>query len=159
MARRRNIGPQAEPLPPVRPAVADAECHAAYRSMIAAEIGLPNYREKGIADDGRPLGLLALLVNPLALFLISLLLLGAVTMMTLWRAGMFGELAVRHNPIVKEHATRHAPAMVPPVPEYVFANDTAFVPAPLDKPAGVVRTDPAIDAGDDNIDAASEAAK
>jgi len=88
MARNRIIGAASmrEVRKPSR--VADAAAHAEYREMIAAEIGTPDFRTKYV-DDGRPVGLFALLTRPLALFLMSVLALATVYTWKLWREGWF----------------------------------------------------------------------
>jgi hypothetical protein len=138
MARNRIIGPATarEVRKPSR--VADAAAHAEYREMIVAEIGQPDFRAQHV-DDGRPVGLLALLFRPLSLFLLSIIALASVYTFKLWREGWFEQFRqVEEVPLVAAPTTSWIAGrgQAPPIEGRVPVAKPKPVTAPAPEPSG-----------------------
>lgn len=96
MARNRQIGPAARSAPVARVAPpSSAQVQAEYRAMLADELGPAVFNRKPSRDDGRPVGLLRLMLRPAGLFGLAMLALFAVTMVKLWREGVFESYRVK----------------------------------------------------------------
>lgn len=107
MARNRQIGPAARSAPVARVAPpSSAQVQAEYRAMLSDELGPAVFNRRPSRDDGRPVGLLRLLLRPAGLFGLALLALFAVTIVKLWREGVFESFrvkAVSSAPIVDKN--------------------------------------------------------
>jgi hypothetical protein len=96
MARNRQIGPAARSAPVARVAPpSSAQEQAEYRAMLSDELGPAVFNRKPSRDDGRPVGLISLMLRPAGLFGLALLALSAVTMVKLWREGVFESYRVK----------------------------------------------------------------
>jgi hypothetical protein len=96
MARNRQIGPAARSAPVARIApLSPAQEQAEYRAMLTDELGPPVFNRKPARDDGRPVGLIRLMLRPAGLFGLALLALFAVTIVKLWREGVFESFRVK----------------------------------------------------------------
>lgn len=63
--------------------------------MLADDLGPAVFNRKPSRDDGRPVGMMRLLLRPAGLFGLALLALFAVTVVKLWREGVFESYRVK----------------------------------------------------------------
>lgn len=88
MARNRVIGrPKGNAAAP--PPVPDA--HAEYRAMLTRDFGAPVFTPPHL-DDGRPVGLIRLLLRPSGLFLLACSAFAVLFVVKLYREGRFDHL-------------------------------------------------------------------
>lgn len=98
-----------------------AEEQADYRAMLNRDFGPPDYRPARVADDGRPVGLFALLTRPLGLLLLAITALAGTLTAKLWREGAFDPLWAPRGAVVETGSTRWTlgDRLPPPADDFV----------------------------------------
>ncbi|MBA3898507.1 MAG: hypothetical protein H0X36_15550, partial [Sphingomonadaceae bacterium] len=106
------------------------------------DLGAPTIAPAGSRDNGRPVGLAALLLRPSGLFLIALVLFGIVLTAKLWREGRFDPLFAPKSAKVEpgRKGWMLGDKLPPPPMDKSAVNDPVYADAPKPKttaePAG-----------------------
>jgi hypothetical protein len=122
MARNRQIGPAKRDAPFARPAPPSAEQHQAeYRAMLAKDLGQPVFNRRPSHDNGRPVGLIRLMLRPAGLFGMALMAMLALTGVKMWREGVFDSFRLQHTPTVQvaDKSWMLGDRLPPPPPEKI----------------------------------------
>lgn len=122
MARNRQIGPAKDKATFARPAPPSIEQYQAeYRAMLTDDFGPAVFNRVPSRDDGRPVGLIRLMLRPAGLFGMALMALLAVLGIKMWREGVFDSFRLAHTVNVEagDKSWMLGDKLPPPPPEKV----------------------------------------
>jgi hypothetical protein len=119
MARNRQIGPAGRATPFARLTPPVEQVQADYDAMLDEDLGPAVFNQAQSSDDGRPVGIIRLLLRPAGLFGMALLALFATLTIKLWRDGEFESFRTNHVAAVKSGDKNWmlGNRLVPPSPE------------------------------------------
>jgi hypothetical protein len=150
MARNRQIGPPKRDAPFARPAPPSVEQYQTeYRAMLAEDLGQPVFNRAPSRDDGRPVGLIRLMLRPAGLFAMALMAMLSLVGVKMWREGVFDSFRLQRATTVQtgDKSWMLGDRLPPPPPEKRI-DPTAPQIKPAPRPV-----EPATDNGETTDDA------